>query len=126
MSRSHHHANSDPHRGRRRGSQQSSDDEGAQDRASSASPSRSALSYSAKEEVQRMVKLALGSRYRDKEITKDQYTDINRDVSRKLYELVGDASHLADHDEREKWQKVAEDEVKKAIAALSAVTITED
>jgi hypothetical protein len=126
MSRSHHHANSDIHRGRRRGSQQSSDDEAAEDRASSASPSRSALSYSAKEEVQRMVKLALGSRYRGKEITKDQYTDINRDVSRKLYELVGDASHLADPDEREKWQKVAEDEVKKAVAALSAVTISED
>ena len=113
-------------RGRRRGSHQSSNDEAAQDRASSASPSRIALSYSAKEEVQRMVKLALGSRYRDKEITKDQYTDINRDVSRKLYDLVGDASHLADHDEREKWQKVAEDEVKKAIDALSAVTISED
>ena len=126
MSRSRHHANSDPHRGRRRGSQQSSDDEAAQDRASSASPFRTALSYSAKEEVQRMVKLALGSRYRDKEITKDQYTDINRDVSRKLYELVGDASHLADHHERDKWQKVAEDEVNKAIAALAAVTISDD
>ena len=72
-----------------------------------------------------MVKLALGSRYRDKEISKDQYTDINRDVSRKLYELVGDASHLADHDERDKWQKVAEDEVKKAITALSAVSISD-
>lgn len=115
----------DDQRGRRRGSHQSSNDEFAQDRASSTSPSRTALSYSAKEEVQRMVKLALGSRYRDKEITKDQYTDINRDVSRKLYELVGDASHLADHDERDKWQKVADEEVQKAIAALSAVTISE-
>lgn len=125
MSRNREHTVND-RRGRRRGSHQSSIDELAQDRASSASPSRAALSYSAKEEVQRMVKLALGSRYRDKEITKDQYTDINRDVSRKLYELVGDASHLADHDEREKWQKVAEDEVKKAIAALSAVSISEE
>ena len=72
-----------------------------------------------------MVKLSLGSRYRDKEITKEQYTDINRDVSRKLYELVGDASALADQAEREKWQGVAEDEVKKAIAALSAVTLSD-
>ena len=73
-----------------------------------------------------MVKLSLGSRYRDKEITKDQYTDINRDVSRKLYEMVGDASALADQAEREKWQGVAENAVKKAIAALSAVTLCDE
>ena len=73
-----------------------------------------------------MVKLSLGSRYRDKEITKEQYTDINRDVSRKLYELVGDASALADQTEREKWQSVADDEVKRAIVALSAVTISDE
>ncbi|KAK0355121.1 hypothetical protein LTR91_013685 [Friedmanniomyces endolithicus] len=86
-------------------------------RASSGSPSRN-LSYSAKEEVQRMVKLALGPRYRDKEISKEQYTDINRDVSRKMYELVGDASALTDQTERERWQGVAEDEVKKAVSLL--------
>jgi hypothetical protein len=77
------------------------------------------LSYSAKQEVQRMVKLALRSRYRDKEITKDEYTDINKVVSRKLYGLVIDASALADQREREKWQAVADDEVVKAIALLS-------
>ena len=113
------------HRGRRRPSQQDSDDEKPHDRASSASPSRS-LSYSAKEEIQRMVKLALGSRYRDKEITKDQYTEINRDVSRRLYDMVGNASALTDHAEREKWQGVADDEVKKAIEALSAVNISSE
>lgn len=124
LSRDRDRVNGFNRRGRRHsGSAEGSEDDGAKDRASSSSPSR--LSYSAKEEIQRMVKLALGSRYRDKEITKDQYTDINRDVSRKLYDLVGDASHLADHDEREKWQKVAEEEVKKAITALSAVTISE-
>jgi hypothetical protein len=73
-----------------------------------------------------MVKLSLGSRYRDKEITKDQYTEINRDVSRKLYELVGSADALSDHAEREKWQGVADDEVKKAVIALSAVQISDD
>ena len=84
---------------------------------SPSSPTRG-LSYSAKEEIQRMVKLALGPRYRDKEISKDQYTDINRDVSRKMYELVGDASALADQAERERWQGVAEDEVRHAITHL--------
>lgn len=118
-----HRTNGIHHRGRRRPSQQDSDDSARQDRASSASPSR-ALSYSTKQEIQRMVKLALGSRYRDKEITKDQYTDINRDVSRKLYDLVGDANGLADQMEREKWQGIADDEVKKAITALSAVSLS--
>lgn len=116
------------HRGRRRpaaDSQQGSEEEPPQDRASSASPSRG-LSYSTKGEIQRMVKLALGSRYRDKEITKDQYTEINRDVSRRLYELVGNASALADQGEREKWQEVADDEVKKAIVAMSAVDLASD
>ncbi|KAK3058752.1 hypothetical protein LTR09_000317 [Extremus antarcticus] len=100
-------------------SAQNSEDDVPQDRASSASPSRH-LSYSAKEEIQRMVKLAIGTRYRDKEITKDQYTEINRDVSRKLYDLVGSAVALTDQAEREKWQGVADDEVKKAVVAAKA------
>ena len=106
-------------RGRRRraNSSQHSDE----DRSSSPSPSHT-LSYSAKQEIQRMVKLALGTRYRDKEISKDQYTDINRDVSRKLYDLVKDASALTAHAEREKWQSVANEEVQKAITALSPDT----
>ena len=65
-----------------------------------------------------MVKLALGPRYRDKEISKEQYTDINRDVSRKMYERVGDASALADQAERERWQEVAEEEVRHAIEVM--------
>ncbi|TKA61324.1 hypothetical protein B0A55_11331 [Friedmanniomyces simplex] len=108
-----------PYRGRKReippGRRDSEDSLRA--RASSGSPSRH-LSYSAKEEIQRMVKLALGPRYRDKEISKEQYTDINRDVSRKMYDLVGDASALTDQAERERWQDVAEDQVKKAISVL--------
>lgn len=64
-----------------------------------------------------MVKLSLGPRYRDKEITKEQYTEINRDISRKLYDCVGSADALSDQAEREKWQAVADDEVKKAVGA---------
>ncbi|CAK4031059.1 PHD and RING finger domain-containing [Lecanosticta acicola] len=107
-------------RGRRhRGRERQQDGASPEARQSSASPSR--LSYSAKEEIQRMVKLSLGARYREKEITKEQYTDINRDVSRKMYELVGDASALSAQKEREKWQSVANDEVQQAIAALSTI-----
>jgi histone H3/H4 len=78
------------------------------------------MSYSAKEEIQRMVKIALKPRYVDKTINKDQYTDINRDISRKMYDLVGDASALADQNARERWQGMAAEEVRKAVASLAA------
>jgi hypothetical protein len=77
------------------------------------------MSYSAKEEIQRMVKIALKPRYVDKTINKDQYTDINRDISRKMYDLVGDASALADQNARERWQGMAAEEVRKAVAGLA-------
>lgn len=73
-----------------------------------------------------MVKAALGSRYRDKEISKDQYTEINRDVSRKLYDLVNDASALSDHAERERWQTIADAEVRKAVAALGNDNVSDE
>lgn len=78
------------------------------------------MSYSAKEEIQRMVKMTLRPRYLEKTINKDQYTDINRGVSRKMYELVGDASALADQGARERWQEMAATEVQKAIDGLAA------
>lgn len=87
-------------------------------RAASSSP-LGGLSYSSKEEIQRMVKLALKPRYQNNELDKDQYTDINRDVSRKMYDLVGDATHLVNEQERARWQGVAEEQVKQAIAALN-------
>ncbi|KAF2156727.1 hypothetical protein K461DRAFT_272810 [Myriangium duriaei CBS 260.36] len=83
------------------------------------SPSRN-LSFSTKSEIQRMVKNALRPRYRDNEVTKDQYTDINRDVSRMLYDHVEDANDLADYDSRNRLQKLATDEVQKAIDALQS------
>lgn len=64
------------------------------------------------------MKIALAPRYREKEINKDQYTDVNRDVSRKMYDLVGDASALTNQAEREHWQSVAEKEVRHAISQL--------
>jgi len=81
------------------------------------SPSRN-MSYSTKTEIQRMVKAVLGPRYRGGEINKDQYTDINRDVSRMLYDKVGDAEGLANQDGREKWQEVASAEVERAIQTI--------
>ena len=70
-----------------------------------------------------MVSAALKPLYLKQEVTKDEYTDINRDVSRMLYDRVGDAGALADHRTREMWQKVASDEVDSAVRALRAETV---
>jgi len=67
-----------------------------------------------------MVKNALGPRYREQEITKDQYTDINRDISHMLYDHVEHAKGLADQAARDKLQEMANSEVEKAIEAIRA------
>ncbi|KAF2025378.1 hypothetical protein EK21DRAFT_103982 [Setomelanomma holmii] len=88
-------------------------------RSKDSSPSRPALSYSTKAELQRMVTAVLKPIYLKKDISKEQYTEINRDVSRLLYEKVGEAGAdaLADQDTREKWQQMATTEVQNAIEA---------
>jgi hypothetical protein len=69
-----------------------------------------------------MVRLVLKPYYLKKEISKDNYTDINRDISRLLYDRVGDAGAeaLADQETRGQWQKMAADEVEKAVKAIPA------
>lgn len=91
-------------------------------RSKDSSPSRPTLSYSTKAELQRMVTAVLKPIYLKKEVTKQEYTDVNRDVSRLLYEKVGEAGAdaLADQDTREKWQKMATTEVDVALKALRA------
>lgn len=93
-------------------------------RSHNASPTRASMSYSTKSEIQRMVTAVLKPRYRNQELTKDEYTDINRDVSRLLYDKVGDAAGLTEASTRERWQKLAEDEVETAIKGRRAQPIT--
>ncbi|KAJ9605756.1 hypothetical protein H2200_009605 [Cladophialophora chaetospira] len=88
-------------------------------RSTDASPTRASLSLTAKEDVQKLVSTALKPHYHDQTITKDEYTTINRDVSRMLYDKIGDFETL-DVDGRAKWEKVAGDEVTKAVNALKA------
>lgn len=77
------------------------------------------MSLSAKEDVQKLVASALKPHYHDQTISKDQYTTINRDISRMLYDKIGDFDEL-DRNNKAKWEKVAGDEVQKAIGALKA------
>lgn len=77
------------------------------------------MSLTAKADVQKLVATALKPHYNDSTITKDEYTTINRDISRMLYDKIGDFEAL-DVDGKAKWEKVAGDEVNKAVHALRA------
>ena len=64
-----------------------------------------------------MVKAALKPLYQKNELDKDAYTEINRDISRLMYEKVGGANGLTDQSARERWQRLANTEVEAAIKA---------
>ena len=96
-------------------------------RSKDSSPSRSSsLSYSTKRELQLMVTSVLKPLYVKKEVSKDDYTDINRDVSRLLYDRVAEAGAdaLASQEARDKWQKMAHDEVDNAVKGLAGSRAT--
>ena len=88
-------------------------------RSSDSSPTRQRLSFNAKSDVQRMVGSALKPYYQKKTISKEEYTTINRDISRKLYDQIGDFEALG-IEGRAKWEKVAGDEVGRAVATLQS------
>jgi len=77
------------------------------------------MPLSAKADLQKLVSTALKPHYRNNTVDKDQYTDINRNVSRMLYDLVGDTG-VANKENREEWERIATDEVEKAVKALQS------
>ncbi len=85
------------------------------------SPSRINLSLSAKSELQGMVTAALRPHYKSNEVNNDQYTDINRKISRMLYDKVGEDGKV-NGEARENWERLASDEVAKAVQALKTAT----
>ncbi|KAL9122604.1 MAG: hypothetical protein Q9187_000836 [Circinaria calcarea] len=86
-------------------------------RSDEQSPSRPNMSLSTKSNVQKMVKDALKIPYHNMLLSKEEYTDINRNVSRMLYDKIGDSQNL-NGDARESWQRMANDEVERAVRAL--------
>ncbi|MCJ1249935.1 hypothetical protein MMC30_007161 [Trapelia coarctata] len=86
-------------------------------RSQEASPTRMNMSLSAKSNIQKMVKDALKSPYKNGEINKDQYTEINRSVSRMLYDAVGESANLSG-EATETWRRMAVEEVNKAVHSL--------
>ncbi|CAI6088775.1 hypothetical protein V2G26_013790 [Clonostachys chloroleuca] len=91
----------------------------ATSRAEEASPTRATMTPEEKKNINDIVKNALRPHWRAQKLTSDQYATINRDISRKLYEEVGDATAL-DQDTRRTWEKRVTQEVAQAIAGLSA------
>ena len=81
------------------------------------SPTRTSIPFSTKTDLQKMVSTALNPHYQSNTVSKDQYTDINRNVSRLLYEKVGDAGNI-NGEARKTWERLASDEVAKAVQSL--------
>ncbi|EAW14541.1 putative PHD and RING finger domain protein [Aspergillus clavatus NRRL 1] len=86
-------------------------------RSPGTSPTRPGLSLDVKSDIQRLVGAALKPYYRSRIVSKEQYTEINRTVSRMLYDRVGDAEFL-DTVAKNDLEKIASEEVKKAIDLL--------
>lgn len=87
-------------------------------RSTYTSPNRRTMSLSAKSDLQKLVSAALKPHYKSNAVNKDQYTDINRNVSRMLYEKAGEDTEGITGERKEEWERIATDEVDKAVKAL--------
>lgn len=65
-----------------------------------------------------MVKAVLKPIYKKRTINTQEYTDVNMQICRMLYDRIGDDGGLADDAAREKWQAVAAEEVEAASMRL--------
>ena len=95
-------------------------------RSEDTSPTRSSnMPLSTKTDLQKMVSTALKPHYQNNSVNKDQYTDINRNVSHMLYDRYSDSNDSSDggkEDSKEGWEKLASEEVAKAVKELKATT----
>ena len=77
------------------------------------------MALSTKTDLQKMVSTALKPHYQSNSVNKDQYTIINRNVSHLLYDRFGKLGPM-DEESREGWERMASDEVAKAVKELRA------
>lgn len=84
-----------------------------------AAPSKSLLPREVKESINRFVRDALRPHWTSQSLTTEQYADINRNVSRKLYEDVTDAASI-DDDTKRAWERLAIQEVDRAVSDMKA------
>ncbi|WYZ40701.1 hypothetical protein EsH8_IV_001042 [Colletotrichum jinshuiense] len=88
-------------------------------RSQDSSPTRQIIPFDTKERISGIVRAALKPHWRAQELTSEQYANINRDVSRKLYEGLRDPVAL-DEDAKKAWEKIATKEVARAVEELKA------
>ncbi|MCJ1455799.1 hypothetical protein MMC28_006155 [Mycoblastus sanguinarius] len=88
-------------------------------RSQDTSPTRLTVPLEIKTDLQKMVTSALKPYYQSNNVSKDQYTDINRNVSRMLYDRFGDTGSV-NGEGRETWERLAHDEVDKAVKSIKA------
>lgn len=81
------------------------------------SPTRASMSREAKEDINKIVKSALKTYWKPGGITKDQYMEVNKLVSRTLYDKITDP---LDDTTKSTWEKIAQAEVAKAVKGLAA------
>ncbi|KAM0263504.1 hypothetical protein ACHAQJ_001122 [Trichoderma viride] len=81
---------------------------------------RHTMTTEEKKNVNDIVRNALRPHWRAQKLTVEQYATINRDISRKLYDEVKDASSLDDESRRQIWEKRVTQEVARAISELQA------
>ncbi|KAL4939281.1 hypothetical protein BDV06DRAFT_214408 [Aspergillus oleicola] len=86
-------------------------------RSNGNSPTRPALSLNVKSDIQKLVGTALKPYYRSKIVSREEYTDINRSISRKLYEHVLGLDSL-DIVMKARMEDTAKEEVQSAVDAL--------
>jgi hypothetical protein len=75
----------------------------------------------AKEAINKMVKAALGPHWRSGQLNKDQYFDVNRGVSRQMYEIIGEEYANINRDQHA-WERVVSREVAVAVQAATATS----
>ncbi|KAI0166365.1 hypothetical protein GGR57DRAFT_23333 [Xylariaceae sp. FL1272] len=87
-------------------------------RSSDVSPSRLVLPFEMKESISGIVKDALKPHWKSGQLTADQYANINRDLSHKLYREVSEQE--LDDEARSRFEKIANKEVARAVEDLKA------
>ncbi|KAI1330331.1 hypothetical protein F5Y16DRAFT_396300 [Xylariaceae sp. FL0255] len=87
-------------------------------RSPETSPSRHTLPIELKETLSGIVKDALKPHWKSGQLTADQYANINRDLSHKLYREVSDLE--LNEEARSRFEKIANKEVTRAVEDLKA------
>ncbi|KMU77986.1 hypothetical protein CISG_06895 [Coccidioides immitis RMSCC 3703] len=96
-------------------------------RSIESSPTRSELSLHVKSDLQKIVRAALKPHYRKHLVTKEEYTEINKRISRMLYEFAAskESGDPMDAESKARWAHIANNEVMKAVQRIQELKSNE-